>query len=121
MFVATKDIFENNWNLESVLLSEDQLPEGRDWDYSRAITIDDVEYWEVVYHSPGSISVFASCIPMAEFYIITHNLFLDNKQTIETFYSKTAAMDCKRQMEIYGVTLPTTVGWSNLDQMPSPI
>lgn len=55
------------------------LPPKKEWDYKRSMQIEDVDLWEVIYEQSGSIGVYASWDPYAEFYMIRVGWFLEQQ------------------------------------------
>lgn len=75
-FKSTKDIlkqvdrneaFNKNWMDSNTLI----LPSKKTWDYKRELTVDDVDYWEVLVEETGGMGVYVAWDPYAEFYLIT--------------------------------------------------
>jgi len=50
-----------------------QLPPKKDWDYSRELTIEEVDIWEVIWEASGGQGLYASWSPYAEFYLLNIN------------------------------------------------
>jgi hypothetical protein len=70
---STSDIFKDTWKKDfSNNQHNGQLLTSKEWDYSREMTIDDVSLWEQLYYKPGSIGIYVSWSPFAEFYMIVH-------------------------------------------------
>ena len=61
------ELFDRNW------MDRDTpyIPETSNWDYSRELTLDDVDIWEVLCEVGGGKGVYASHRPYAEFYMIS--------------------------------------------------
>lgn len=83
------------------------------WDYEKNPTIEDVKYWEQLYYVPGTIGIYAAYDPYIEFYIIVHNLFLDQNFGIETFYGSGANKNLWKRAKSLGINLPTSQIWVN--------
>jgi hypothetical protein len=82
------EFFEKSW-LES---DKTVLPPRKEWDYSRPLTIEDVDFWEVIYEASGGRGIYASWSPYAEFYMIKY--FWTNSSNdpkIELYYGPMAS------------------------------
>lgn len=89
------EVFNPNWMDSDTLV----LPPTKKWDYSREMTVEDVDIWEVIAES-GSMGIYAAWCPYAEFYMITLGVDYQTGWTIgnyhyqdkiiETFYGKNA-------------------------------
>lgn len=63
------------------------LPPKKKWDYKRPMQVEDVDLWEVIYEQSGSVGVYASWDPYAEFYMIRVGWFLEQQgYGAETYY-----------------------------------
>ena len=60
------EYFESSWSDSNTV----QVPPNPKWDYSRELTLEDVDIWEVVWEAGGGNGVYASWCPYAEFYMI---------------------------------------------------
>lgn len=76
-----------------------------EWDYQKKISIHDIKMWQQLYYIQGIIGIYAAHDPMIEFYIITHNIFLDKKEGIETFYGIDCTNDLISRAKQFGITL----------------
>ena len=77
-FKSTKDILKSPWEDELFnpnWMDSDKLvlPPSKEWDYSRELSIEDVDIWEVISEMSGPSGIYASWLPYAEFYIIVKN------------------------------------------------
>lgn len=61
------EVYNDNWMDSDKLV----LPPCDKWDYSREITIEDVDIWEVLYEASNGIGLYAAWQPYAEFYMVT--------------------------------------------------
>ena len=63
------------------------LPPKNNWDYSREMTIEDIDLWEIIYEASGGRGFYAAWSPYAEFYMIKHHWTdTSNDSKIEVFY-----------------------------------
>lgn len=76
---GVEEYFDENW-MDTPFL---QLPEHSSWDYKRQLNIEDIDLWEVITEMSGSIGLYASWLPYAEFYMI-----IKNRQIDSTYYGK---------------------------------
>lgn len=96
-FRTTKDIFVTPW--EDELFDQNwfdsrdaYIPPTKDWDYSRELTIHDVDIWEMIYYESGGTALYAAWTPFAEFYMLTQNLIDPGNSNVETFYGEKASV-----------------------------
>lgn len=95
------EVFNENWMDSDKLV----LPPKYDWDYSRELTIEDVDIWEVIYESGGGWGLYASWCPYAEFYmLLTGWNNITKSISVETFYG--AGTQEKIQKRIKELNLP---------------
>jgi hypothetical protein len=64
------EVFNHNWMDSDKVVT----PPRVEWDYSRELTIDDIDIWEVLHEQGGGWGVYAAWCPYAEFYLITTGL-----------------------------------------------
>lgn len=99
------EVFDENWMDSNKLI----IPQNTKWDYSRKLTVEDVDIWEVIYEGSGGIGVYASYNPYAEFYMITTGINFKNSPTyhgqfayydriIETYYGYSAQNQIQKRM-----------------------
>jgi len=69
IFTDFGEVFEPSWMDSNTL----QLPPKKDWDYSRELTIEEVDIWEVIWEASGGQGLYASWSPYAEFYLLNIN------------------------------------------------
>ena len=81
---TTEEIFKNPWSNVGNLI--DTPPKIENWDYTDVVSISTVNLWETLFFQPGNIGIYASWDPYIEYYILTHNLFLDFQPSILEFY-----------------------------------
>ena len=112
------EAFESKW-FES---NEIVLPPSKEWDYKRELTVDDVDYWEVLYEKGGGFGVYAAWQPYAEFYMITTGLDYNNEarliddhlyhdRVVETYYGAGAEKKVKQRAKELGILLFEHVTW----------
>ena len=109
---STHDILTQPWKLDFSNYTQPtnaKIPPG--WDQDREITVDDVAFWEQIYHTPGSLGIYASWSPYAEFYMIVYNLFSHLDQGIQTFVGPDAAEQVSRQAAVFGIDLTQKKIW----------
>jgi hypothetical protein len=106
---TTEDILSIMWATDSTE-SPTTTPDVH-WHYLREMKIEDVSIWEEVFRQPGNAGVYGAWSPHAEFYIIVYELFLDNKETIETFYGVDASKNLRRRAAELGIELPMHEVW----------
>ena len=106
---TTDDILNNCW--ESVKTDMPASAPTTHWHYIREMEITDVSEWEEIYHQPGNIGIYGAWAPHAEYYIIVHELFLENTETIEKFYGVTAGKDLWKRASELGIDLPMYEVW----------
>jgi hypothetical protein len=116
------EVFNENWMDSDTIV----LPPTKEWDYQREMTIEDVDIWEVILES-GSIGIYASWCPYAEFYMISTganyntgwvigNYHYQDK-IIETYYGKNSTnMIIKRAKEL-GLPLTIRKKWVEEEDM----
>ena len=67
------------------------IPEKRLWSKNSAPTVEDIKFWEQIYHEPGNVGVYAAHDPHIELYMIVYYPILDSKfNGIQLFYGDTA-------------------------------
>ena len=112
MFKTTYNILKKSdedelQSLENLNLTRVFIPPTTEWDYSREMTIEDVDIWEILTEQSGSLGVYAAYKPLAEFYMITVGLphFVPgttyNDRIIETYYgagSQTQAVNRAQEL-----------------------
>lgn len=101
------EVFEDKWFDTEKLV----LPHTKEWDYSRELSIEDIDIWEVLYESKN-YGVYASWSPFAEFYMITNYLDM-----IETFYGEKASKKVKNRAKDFGITLYEKQIWVDDEDM----
>jgi hypothetical protein len=113
------EVFNPNWMDSDKLV----LPPNPEWDYNRALTIEDVDIWEVLYEASGGIGAYASWCPYAEFYMITSGwLPLQpgqryNDRIVETFYGANAQAEVQIRMIQLGIPFTLTQHWVEPEHM----
>lgn len=108
------EVFDPNWMDSDTLI----LPPRTFWDYSRPMTVEDVDIWELIYEASGGIGVYASWSPYAEFYMLKHH-WTDtaNDSKIEIFYGPEASKAVyKRAIEL-GIPLFVNKIWVDEEDM----
>jgi hypothetical protein len=121
IFTGKGEYFDENWwNLDYVY-----KPPTYEWDYSRKLEIEDVDLWEVICE-PWEIGVYASYLPYAEFYLITHEknhneiCFIDNPKrnfVFETFYGPGSQKKIKNFLKKNNIKVVTHKIWVPNEKM----
>lgn len=70
-FKFGNNVFENNWFNEKNPLQS--CPPFIEWTNERPIRFEDVDLWEIITEINGITGVYASYMPYAEYYIVTHS------------------------------------------------
>ena len=76
-----------------------QLPPYKKWDYSRELTIEDIDIWEVIFQKGGGIGAYAAWNPYAEFYMITTGFYNE----IETYQGPGVQIKIQKRMKSLGI------------------
>ena len=101
------EYFDPNWMDSDTL----KLPPHQKWTYDREMQIEDVDLWEVVFES-GSVGVYASWQPYAEFYMIKPPWeMLQSGWGMETYYGPMASEKVANRMKEFRITLPKNQIW----------
>jgi hypothetical protein len=119
-FKTTHNIFKDygehfnaNWMDSDKLV----LPPTADWDYSRELTIEDVDIWELIHES--SVGIYAAWCPYAEFYLLRPFWQLEEDgYKIETFYGRNAAGRVRKRAKDFGIELHVTEIWVDDEVAP---
>lgn len=105
--------FDPNWMDSNDLV----LPFKKTWSYDRDMQIEDVDLWEVIYEQ-GSIGVYASWLPFAEFYLFKPPWDMVEKGWgLETYYGANAQTRVFQRLKEFGITLPRTSTWVEQEDM----
>ena len=83
------------------------------WDYSRPLTIEDVDIWEEIFWQGGGLGLYASWMPYAEFYMITPTFWQQEftNTGIELFYGPGAADRALKRAKALGIPTPVSQVW----------
>lgn len=101
------EYFDPNWMDSDTL----KLPPHQKWTYDREMQIEDVDLWEVVFES-GSVGVYASWQPYAEFYMVKPPWeMLQSGWGMETYYGPMASEKVANRMKEFRITLPKNQIW----------
>jgi hypothetical protein len=119
--VDADELHDRNWMDSDAL----QLPPGGPdnpklkWDYSREMTVDDVDIWEVLYEASGGIGVYAAWLPYAEFYMITTGWIPKtiNDRIIETYYGPNSQKQVYARATELGIPLTVNTVWIEEDEV----
>jgi hypothetical protein len=118
------EVFNVNWMDSDKLV----LPPNPPWDYSRELTVEDVDIWEVIYEASGGWGVYAAWCPHAEFYLITTGIDYRNDPKIidgfqywnrnfETFYGPGAQHKVQKRMKELNIPFSINKYWVEDDQL----
>lgn len=117
---TTKDILTTPDNDElfdiTKFMDRDSVyfPPTSEWDYSRELTIEDVDIWEVIVDA-NELSIFAAWTPYAEFYLVVYGYPVKN---IETYYGPGSQNKMRRLMKKYGLPWAETKVWVENEKVP---
>jgi len=116
VFRTTAEILSAVWNqrdfnLTSVPSYPTELPDKQSWLHRSDLTFDRVEVWETLYYKGGVMGMYAAWNPYAEFFVITHTLFLDSAAGVEIFYGQGATRQFYNRAKELGVELPIGPVW----------
>jgi hypothetical protein len=115
VYRTTQEIFADAWEDINNISSTSQFPQREYCNSWYNLTYKDINLWELIYHIPGGISVYAAWNPYTEFYIIVHDLFKTLPCGIEQFYGSNAEMQIVERLKKFGVALPENQVWINPD------
>ncbi len=98
---STEEVFDPKW------MDSDKViyPPSTPWDYSRPLTVYDVDIWETINDGGFANGIYASWSPYAEFYL----LILKGKWI--TFYGPGAQKALKKYVKPYNFKLYETEVW----------
>lgn len=121
-FKTTKNILQTPWEDElwdDNWMDSDklQLPPKVDWDYSRELTIEDVDIWEVLYQQGGGTGVYAAWMPYAEFYMITLHGLSTMPDRIETYYGAGVSNKVIKRCEELKIPININKVWVDPEDM----
>lgn len=111
LYKSTNEIFSNPWDTSIKVAAHANNPISVPWGSSSLPSIDDIDLWEQIFYSPGSIGIYAAHNPMCEFYIITHDLYL-SKTSVETYYGNGAADDVYERTKDLGIDIQLRKIWN---------
>jgi len=115
IFVDKNEIYDPNWFDSDSLI----LPAKKEWDYKRPMQIEDVDLWEVIYESGGSVGVYASWDPYAEFYMIRVGWFLEQQgHGAEVYYGPGSMKKVMKRMGEMGIPYAVNKVWVEPEDMP---
>ena len=101
--------FDDNWMDSNTIVTPTKEP----WDYSRELTIEDVDLWEIIWES-STQGVYASWSPYAEFYLITTPY---EKNTIETYYGAGSQDKVQAKLKEFGAIIAINKIWVEPEEM----
>jgi hypothetical protein len=107
------EVYNNDW----ANFSKVQYPPNKKWDYKKELTIEDVDIWEQIYYQSGGLGLYASWNPYAEFYMITHHLFMYKTNSVETFYGPMAGEKAFNRAKELGMPVEQRFFWVEDEDM----
>ena len=121
-FKTNKDIFIEPWNeevFEENWSNYDKpfYPETLEWDYSRELSISDIEIWEQIYYESGNRGVYAAYRPYAEFYMITNYTPIGTTIGVETYYGNNARKKVYKRAAQLGMPIAVKKVWVDPQDM----
>lgn len=120
MFKTTENIFKDNLvYFEDKWMNSNEVfyPPTKPWDYSKEMSIEDVDFWEVIYEQSGGIGIYASWSPYAEFYLIRRGWDKEKSIGIETYYGKGALSKVKKIAKEMNINIGQNKIWVEPDDM----
>jgi hypothetical protein len=107
IFTDFGEVFDPSWMDSDTL----QLPPKKDWDYSRELTIEDVDIWEVIWEAGGGQGLYASWSPYAEFYLLS----IDGQ--INTLYGPNAQKELIQKIKELNLPVSVNKIWVEPEDM----
>mgnify|MGYP003981185943 CR=1 FL=1 len=115
IFVDFDEHFDANW----MDTDEVFIPANDKWDYSRELTINDVDLWETIWE--GELGIYAAYQPFAEFYMAKFPLdwLSENPTSLPyvTFYGPNAQTEIFKLAQQWGIKLPLNQLWVEDNEM----
>jgi hypothetical protein len=113
--VDSDELHNRNW-MDSDKL---QLPPGGPdnpaykWDYSREMTIEDVDIWEILYEASDGIGIYVAWLPYAEFYMVCSGWYPNTiaDKIIETHYGANSQTTVYKRAKELGIPLHVHQIW----------
>lgn len=118
-FIKTEHIMSST-TAKNSRIDQSQIVGYQDWDYTRVPSLEDIEYWQVIYYTEDTIGVFAAENPYVEYYVIVHYAFSSIEASIEQFYGVDASDRCYSRLKKFGLTPSLYTSWSNLVHSQQP-
>lgn len=115
VYRSTSEIQLNQWEDFLNFPTTNSYPPREYCTTWRDLDLKDINLWEMIYHVPGGISVYAAWDPYIEFYILVHDLFKNVPAGIEKFYGIDAERKLVDKLQKLGVDLPKNKVWINPD------
>lgn len=99
-----EEIQKNVWKKDPGSLNA--VPDSKSWTSTHSPTIREIDYWEQIYHQPGTIGLFAAHSPKVEYYLlIFYPMLRSNNQPYFEFRGASAIDDIVKIMDTYNVNL----------------
>jgi hypothetical protein len=106
------EVFETRWMDSNKIVT----PPNPKWDYSRELTIEDVDIWEVLHERGHGVGIYASWCPYAEFYLIRTGWW-NAPNNIETYYGQGAQKQVQKRMKELGIPYSLNEHWVDSEDM----
>lgn len=115
VYRTTESLLEKCWEDLNDFPSTSLYPAREYCNTWEKLKYSDIRLWELIFHIPGGLSVYAAWDPYTEFYIIVHDLFKKTAEGIEEFYGPNAESNLTDRLKKYGISLPKNRVWINPD------
>jgi hypothetical protein len=99
---STFEILNSYWEQKDAISLHKSPPR---WNNQCPITLNDVVFWEQIYHQPGVIGFYIALSPMAEFYIIVYDLFSHIPAGVKIFAGPEAVSQVLERAKELGIHL----------------
>lgn len=101
-FIYTNEIFSNNWRLDDDYRLSG-IPEIQS--NKKVKSISDVDVWKILYYEPGNVGVYRAHDPDCELLIIVHELFIEDRETIEVYHVSSQFKEIIDRLDSLGITV----------------
>lgn len=106
------EVFESKWSDSNTPI----YPPNPSWDYSRELTIDDIDIWEVIYEQGGGLGIYAAWCPYAEFYLVRTGWW-NAPNDLETYYGPGAQDKVQKRMNDLKIPYCLNKTWVDPEEM----
>lgn len=100
---STFEILNAYWDEKEDIVMYKSPPK---WNTQLPIAIEDIVFWEQIYHQPGVIGFYIAWSPMAEFYVIVYDLFSHTPTGIKIFSGPDAVSQVLHRAKELDIHLP---------------